>query len=132
MSTAGFSRKVRLGDDVMTHCGRCKEERTHQVVALNSQGGIERVTCRTCQSDHLYRERLAKAKRASASGTRRAQTKEPEQLTGPQRSYSPRETYQPGDLVSHPKFGLGKVLEVRQGKIDVRFNGELRTLLHQA
>jgi hypothetical protein len=124
-------KRIRLGDDVMAYCGRCKEERMHQVVALHSEGRIERVTCNYCQSTHLYRDPEAKAAKARrTTGTRSAEVKTRPTFNGPARAYSPQETYATGDQITHPKFGEGNVVEARRGKIDVRFGREMRTLLH--
>ncbi|MEA2176182.1 MAG: hypothetical protein QOD00_3774 [Blastocatellia bacterium] len=128
MSASGVFKRVRLGDEVQTHCGRCKEERTHQIVALNSGGGIERVTCLTCQSTHLYRDRQRETKKAGTKVSRQPAVKALSQAAA--RAYSPQATFAAGDVVSHPKFGLGEVVEARGGKIDVKFGGEKRTLLH--
>ncbi|HEX8129859.1 MAG TPA: hypothetical protein VF527_12215 [Pyrinomonadaceae bacterium] len=126
-------KRIRLGDDVMAYCGRCKEERMHQVVALHSEGRIERVTCNYCQSTHLYRDPAAKAAAAKprrTTGTQSAEVKTRATFSQPARAYSPQETYATGDQITHPKFGEGNVVEARQGKIDVRFGREVRTLLH--
>jgi hypothetical protein len=125
-------KRIRLGDDVMTYCGRCKEERMHQVVALHSEGRIERVTCNYCQSAHLYRDPQAKAaaKPRRTDGARSVEVKTRAASGRPARSYSPQETYAAGDQITHPKFGEGNVVEARRGKIDVRFGREMRTLLH--
>lgn len=130
MTTSGIVRRVRLGDEVVAHCGRCKEERTHQVVALNGGGGVERVICRTCNSNHLYRDPQAKVKRAGATTTRAREARTQAQPTGPLHDYSTREAYAKGQLIAHAKFGVGEVVEARQGKIVVRFADEQRTLLH--
>jgi hypothetical protein len=128
-------KKIRLGDDAHAYCGRCKEERMHQVVALHSDGQIERVTCNYCQSTHRYRDPQA-ATTTAASKTRRTtaarslEAKTRAVSDKPARPYSPRETFAAGDNISHAKFGEGHVVEARQGKIDVRFGRELRTLLH--
>ena len=128
--------RIRLGDDVRANCGRCKEERVHQVVALRSDGQIERVTCKYCQSTHRYRDpqaagaATASKTRRTTSGARTAEAKTRAASNQPARPYSPREIYAAGDNISHTKFGEGNVIEARQGKIDVRFGRELRTLLH--
>jgi hypothetical protein len=128
-------KRIRLGDDVMAYCGRCKEERMHQVVALHSEGRIERVTCNYCQSTHLYRDPEAKAAAAAAKlrrapGAHSVEAKTRAHSGQPARAYSPQETYATGDQIAHPKFGEGNVVEARRGKIDVRFGREMRTLLH--
>lgn len=130
MST--ISKKIRLGDDLTTYCGKCKEERTHQVVALRGENQAERVVCRTCQSNHLYREKNTGAKRVSV----RRGGGGPAELVRPAavrtlRPYAVVETYEVEQWVSHPKFGEGKVVEVKPGgKIAVQFGREVRTLLH--
>jgi hypothetical protein len=124
--------RIRLGDDVRANCGRCKEERLHQVVALHSDGRIERVTCNYCQSTHRYRDPQAAAtvKARRTTGARATEAKTRAVSNQPARPYSPREVYAVGDNISHTKFGEGSVVEARQGKIDVRFGREMRTLLH--
>ena len=128
MNGNGIVRRIRLGDDVQAYCGRCKEERLHQIVALNNEGRIERVICRTCNSNHLYRDREAglnkRAERGSGKQSGRTSTNAEKW-----RSYSPQDAYSEGELISHPKFGMGRVVASRPGKVDVKFGVEMRTLL---
>lgn len=49
--------------------------------------------------------------------------------TGPARRYAPTETFARGDRVLHPKFGEGVVLGAAEGKIDVAFGNERKTLV---
>ncbi len=127
MST--INKKIRLGDDLSTYCGKCKEERTHQVVALSGGAQPERVVCRTCHSNHLYRENRAGVKRVSGGSVRERIAKPPVIRT--LRPYAVNQTYEAEQWISHPKFGEGKVTEVKAGgKIAVQFGRELRTLLH--
>lgn len=129
---SGVIKRVRPGDDLSTYCGRCKDERTHQVVAVNSDKSVERVICRTCQSDHLYRDR----KKAGATGVKRAVVKaqragvEDPRAVRAVRPYSSGEVYKTEEWISHPKFGQGKIVEAKSGKITVRFGLDQRTLLH--
>ena len=133
MSASGRVKQVRPGDEIIAYCGRCKQERTHQIVALNSGGQADRVICRFCQSNHLYREIKTGAQRASSS-KKSPTINEPVSLSRSGatllRPYSGKEVYAEGDLIQHPKFGQGRVIQARGGKIDVRFGAELRTLLH--
>jgi hypothetical protein len=132
MSGTGIVRRIRLGDDVQAHCGRCREERLHQVVALNNQQRIERVICRTCNSNHLYRERQAqpqeKPRRVTGKGAGKEDSAAP---TAPEkwRHYSTQESYAEGEFISHSKFGMGRVVASRPGKVDVKFGAMMRTLL---
>ena len=127
-------KRVRPGDDTETYCGRCKAERTHQVVALNADGIPATVICRTCGGQHRFREKKEPSTSASADGARRRvrASAEPAQRAPaePARPYSPREVYSAGEWVDHPKFGQGKVVQARDGKIEVRFEAGNRLLLH--
>jgi len=132
MNTNGRVSRVRLGDDLVVYCGRCKEERNHQIVALGSEGRAERVQCRTCNSNRLYREK----KNGVVGDVRQRRERVPKtgvinpNFNKPARAYSSQEKYARGDVIAHAKFGAGEVMEARGGKIDVKFSGEMRTLLH--
>lgn len=131
-------KRIRPGDDVHTYCGRCKAERTHQVVALKADGTPADVICRTCGGQHRYREKKEAAAPSSSSAARaprqRARRGSPveEAPAGALRPYSPRETYAEGEWLDHPKFGRGKVTQARAGKIEVRFESGPRVLLQGA
>jgi hypothetical protein len=125
-------KKIRPGDDVSTYCGRCKAERTHQVVALNADGRPATVICRTCGGQHRFREQKEEAANSTRAPRKSARKAEPAGAApaGPVRAYSPRETYAEGEWVDHPKFGQGRVTQARGGKIEVRFESGPRVLLH--
>lgn len=48
----------------------------------------------------------------------------------PVRTYSPSQTFAPGDLLDHPKFGRGTVLSCMAQRIDVEFADGKHTLVH--
>jgi hypothetical protein len=132
MNAIGIVQQLRPGDDVDARCGKCKDVRTHAIIAVSPQGQIERVQCRTCQGTHNYRNPAPKraassSSSRSASGAGRANALVPTSSTKP---YSPRESFQVGDQISHPNFGLGLVADVRATKIDVKFGRETKTLIH--
>jgi hypothetical protein len=130
MNALGIVKKPQLGGDIDAYCGRCKEVREHVIAALNAQGLVERVQCRTCQSNHLFRQKQPKSTSTRSS---KASSKDASALAGdgaPLRAYSMQERFNVGDRVEHPKFGLGVVVDVRSGKIDVKFGREVKTLIH--
>jgi hypothetical protein len=47
-------REVRLGDDIDDFCVRCKRVMNHNVVSV-LDGKPAKVRCRTCHSDHDFR-----------------------------------------------------------------------------
>src|SRR4029453_9296985 len=134
-NSLGIVKKSRPGDDVDAYCGKCKDVRTHAIVALNSQSGIDRVQCRTCQGNHKYTpaptdgaSNLRKSTRTRAAAGRR-QTRgrrgaEAAADLAPAKDYSMRERFRVGDRITHPRFGVGLVIDERSGKIDVRFGKE--------
>jgi hypothetical protein len=131
MNPLGIIKRPQLGGDVDAYCGKCKEIREHVIAALKGPDKIERVQCRTCQSNHLYRERQPQT--SSTRGTTRASKKDSPRAVegnGPLRAYSMQERFDVGDRVEHPKFGLGIVVEVRSVKIDVKFGRDMKTLIH--
>ncbi len=132
MNALGIVQKLRPGDDVDAKCGKCNDVRTHAIIALTPQGQVERVQCRTCGGTHKYRNPVAKratssSTRSGGSGRTSASAIVP---TGPTKPYSPRESFQIGDQISHPNFGLGLVSDVRATKIDVKFGRETKILIH--
>lgn len=128
MSASIRVKKIRLGDEVATQCGRCKGERTHQVAALNQNGTPAIVICRTCGSRHNFRQqREAKTSVRSRKSEKVTVASAPRK---PARSYSPREAYLEGEWIDHPKFGQGEVIATRDGKIEVKFGAEKRILIH--
>ena len=133
-NSLGIVKRPQLGGDIETYCGRCKDMREHVIAALSAAGDIERVQCRTCQSNHLYREKRTPArattrKRSSANSSKKSAA-ELEMEAGPARPYSMQERFKTGERIEHPKFGTGLVVEERAGKIDVKFGRELKTLIN--
>lgn len=129
--TLGIVKRPQLGGDVETRCGRCKENREHVIAALDDKGEIARVECRTCGSNHIYRAPKTTTTKTSSSRTVRSTRRDPMlDATGPARAYSMQTRFAVGDRLEHQKFGLGVVIEVRAGKIDVKFGKELKTLVH--
>src|ERR1041385_6301945 len=49
-----FTREIRLGDDIDDYCVRCKRVMNHNVVSVLN-GKPAKVRCRTCHSDHDFR-----------------------------------------------------------------------------
>ncbi|HVF45318.1 MAG TPA: hypothetical protein VM936_19990 [Pyrinomonadaceae bacterium] len=137
MSQPIREKRIRVGDDIETYCGRCKAERTHLIASMSTAAVPAEVICRTCNNQHRYRrpadaagpKRAPRAGSADAAGRRASRTvRETPPLTA--RAYSTAETYAEGEWIQHKTHGVGKVKAVRGGKIDVAFDSGLRTLLH--
>lgn len=137
MSQPIREKRIRVGDDLETYCGRCKAERTHLIASMSTVATPAEVICRTCNSQHRFRRPAdaARPKRAPRAGSAEGATgrtsrtvRETPPLTA--RAYATTETFAEGEWIEHKTHGVGKIKAVRGGKIDVTFDSGLRTLLH--
>ncbi len=131
--------KIRIGDDILAYCGRCKAERTHITASLNSAHEPADVICRTCNSQHRYRPQGAQSRQTAARSSSpksrnvdRGNSASPAANMQPvnARPYSSSESYREAEWIDHTRFGPGRVTSVRGGKIEVRFASGPRTLIH--
>jgi len=135
-------RKPRVGQELSAHCGKCKDERTHIVHAMDGEI-VRKVTCSMCGSTHNYKVKPTAPPEGSASstgatakkktGSRR--TKETNTFSidpkRPVKSYDMNNTFSAGDVINHSKFGLGAVeAALPPNKIEVRFQEGKKMLLH--
>jgi hypothetical protein len=138
MSQPIREKRVRVGDDVETYCGRCKAERMHVVASMSTVAEPAEVICRTCNNKHRFHRPpdAARPKRepragSTEGGARRTSRTVRETPPVSARVYSTSESFAEGEWLEHKTHGVGKVKAVRGGKIDVSFeSGGLRTLLH--
>jgi hypothetical protein len=137
MSQPIREKRIRVGDDVETYCGRCKAERAHVIASMSTASMPAEVICRTCNNQHRFHRPAdaAKPKRESRAGSAEggaSRTSRTVRETPPvsARPYSTSESYAEGEWLEHKTHGVGKVKAVRGGKIDVTFNSVLRTLIH--
>jgi hypothetical protein len=139
-----------VGGEVESWCGPCDRMTTHKVVAMV---GTEpkQVVCDACGGRHNFRttparkgtaeptpvtsrqvssqELEASRKAEQKAEELRALAREVAEATEVKR-FAPRERYRPGDIISHPDFGRGKVETVLRSSMLVRFpNGGLKSLM---
>ena len=146
----------KAGQEVDAYCTKCKMDLLHKIVAVAS-GKPVKVECRTCYTTHMYRApkgvktpggpAVAPPSSASASSSSsggsssRAARKSvapaivDAPLVPPSHAhvhiYKFTERYAAETWISHKQFGIGQVLrEVGPGKIEVRFEGGPRVLIH--
>jgi hypothetical protein len=135
-------RKPAVGREINAYCGKCKLERTHIIAAMDGEA-VRKVTCNMCNSTHNYRGKAAPesktttATRASSSraGRTSKKTKQANVFSIPSghpvKAYSMRAYFSEGDIIDHPKFGLGAVeMALAPNKIEVRFQEGKKILLH--
>ncbi|HXG64305.1 MAG TPA: hypothetical protein VNO70_04300 [Blastocatellia bacterium] len=132
-------RKPRVGQEISTFCGKCKDERTHIVAAMEGET-VRKVTCTMCGSTHNYKQKAAAsaAKKPSSRGASAGGRKSKSSASAftidparPAKPYSMTASFDVGDVINHVKFGLGRVESLNPpNKIEVRFQEGVKTMLH--
>jgi hypothetical protein len=135
-------RKPRVGGEIESYCGTCKEERTHTIMAMDGDI-VRRVTCSMCGGTHNFKRKAAAATATTSASTDAPKTKRTTSsrrkesqafaidMSRPQKAYDMNHNYSAGDIISHPKFGPGLVeTSLPPNKIEVRFQEGKKMLLH--
>lgn len=134
-----------VGKEILSYCNKCKLNLAHLIVVMKDLETIGKVQCKTCKSTHAYKnpdtEKIKKVRKKSNGGSRR-QTKKEKMIADTWQAamddpnnkevkYSPREKFNKGDLIDHPKFGTGVIEKlIESDKIEVVFQNEIKTLIH--
>lgn len=132
-----------VGAEIEAYCPspRCKADVTHTVVSV-FEGEVRRVQCSVCGDVHAYRKpRGDAAEEAAEAVPKRAPIKRgtwdeniartPDAELANCRPYSIRDTYEEGDVMHHPLFDIGFVVELLpDNKMEVLFKDEARVLVH--
>lgn len=134
----------KVGGEVDSLCTRCKLTLAHTIIAMVGEK-VARVQCNTCGGQHAFKNTASAPSvskpRASSGGAKSAsaavskititfdQMLSGKDLTAARR-YSPRDTYAKDEVIDHPSFGFGVVMEVRGDKVTVLFKMDEKTLVH--
>lgn len=123
-----------------TFCKKCNAERYHRVLAhtTNTSAKIE---CEICKSKKTYSLPKPGTARRATTGVKRTTVRrtshadEYNQLMMNRGSeqglpFSIRTKYELDQKIDHPKFGAGFVKNVLSDRMDVMFQDELKTLMH--
>jgi hypothetical protein len=136
----------KVGGDTLSYCTRCKMELAHVIVAMIDTKPAK-VLCKTCRTQHNYRRTSESTGRTSASARSPRPTAKKstsvirvaelwekrlsQKQEGEAKPYTVQKIFVLGDLLQHPKFGMGIVEEVKMnGKITVLFRDGERILVH--
>ncbi len=132
-----------VGGEIEAYCPspRCKADTTHTIISMY-EDEVRRVQCVVCGEVHAYRKpRGDGIEEGDGSGKKGG----PKRLTWDEamaratdgdlancRPYSIRDTYEDGDVVHHPVFDIGFVVEqLPDNKVEVIFrDGGARILVH--
>src|SRR5215510_6633034 len=132
-----------VGSDIEAYCPKCKADTAHTVIT-KYEDEVRRVQCSPCGDVHAYRKPRGEVEDEipePIAAKKRAQAKKPSwqeaidkigmnKANANSRPYSIRDQYHEGDIVSHPKFGVGFVTEISENKAEVTFQDERRLLVH--
>lgn len=127
-------RKYSAGDNIASHCTKCKLMLDHVIVAMDGEV-IAKVKCKTCGSAHKYRSE-EDAKRPVRAGRKAEPHKSAEavwelclaEAKGRERIYDRGEKYRIGDIVDHQVFGRGVVRKLYLNKCDILFKDKERLM----
>jgi hypothetical protein len=128
---------------VFTSCKKCDAERYHIVLAHTSATAAK-VECEVCHSKKSFKLPSTKprkvggaaaAKKAKAVETRKnAHSKEYTELVdsadGDAQGYTMANRFNVNQKIKHPKFGVGVIKMALPEKIEVVFEDQVRTLVH--
>lgn len=140
------SPRYSVGGEVDAWCGKCRDFRVHNVVALLDDQP-KAVICQTCRSRHGYRTEPGRnADKATPSSAprpaaprpvdpaiareaeaKRQLNKELDAAESP-RTFDPRARYKANEVIVHPEFGRGKIENVMKTSLLVRFRDRLRPI----
>ena len=139
-------RKPRVGQEIAAYCGKCKDERSHTVAAMDGDT-VKRVTCSSCGGTHNYKLAPAAAAKSATTTSGEGEARPAKKRASSRRSkegeafsidpkrpvkpYDMNNTFSAGDVINHSKFGLGAVeTAFPPNKIEVRFQEGKKLLLH--
>ncbi len=130
-----MENKPSAGENTVCYCTKCKMDLNHTIMAM-IEDKIVRVKCRTCGSEHNYRDRSKKKVTAKKGLKRATPVKSVERrwdeamskAKGPDIPYDISGSYRKGDIVLHLTFGRGVVLEVAEKKMTLIFKDKERVL----
>jgi hypothetical protein len=150
-----MSRRLTVASEVDAYCTKCKLDLGHRIIAMVGDV-IKKVECLTCHSHHVYRAPRSAPQGSAGSGAVRKRVDRPAGVAAkPPQSlrsaelrrweqaimgraadefvlYAMGQAFAEGQLVRHPKFGDGVVVEVRDpgNKVSILFETGVRTLVH--
>lgn len=130
-----------------TFCKKCDADRYHMVLTHTSSTSAK-IKCEVCGSQKVYSlpktgSQSATAKRLTGAAAAKRTQSENSRKNSHQNEYqmlmnnevniikyNMKEKFAQGVKIDHPKFGLGFVKDAQTDRIEVIFNDEIRTLMH--
>ncbi|MEE4253749.1 MAG: hypothetical protein V2I50_06875 [Desulfuromusa sp.] len=132
-------KQYAAGDHITSKCTKCKDTTNHTIVAMVGDT-VARVVCNTCGGTHNYRDARVKkaAPRSKTSTAKPAKISKLEanweaQINAADPAsatpYNIKMVVNSGDLIQHPSFGLGCVVNtIKPNKMEVSFRDGIKLL----
>lgn len=126
--------KHAAGENIAAHCTKCKLVLDHVIVAMDGET-IAKVKCKTCGSNHKYRDAIPVRK--TRASVKKEETEKSAHVfwetciaeaKGKEQTYHMGGTYRVGDIVQHSIFGKGVVRKIYMNKCDVLFRDKERLM----
>lgn len=127
------NKQLSAGDHITSKCTKCKDTTNHTIVAMVGDK-VAKVECNTCGGVHNYRDAAVKKPTTKRKISKPSPTKinkieeewgellkdsDPATAT----PYNMQMKIESGDLIQHPSFGLGRVINViKPNKMEVYFS----------
>jgi len=133
-----------IGGEIEAYCPspRCKADTTHTIISMY-EDEVRRVQCVVCGEVHAYRKPRGDGAEGEGDGSGKkssskrltwedAMARATDADLANTRPFSIRDTYEDGDVVHHPAFDIGFVIEqLPDNKVEVIFrDGGSRILVH--
>ena len=133
-----------IGGEIEAYCPspRCKADTTHTIISMY-EDEVRRVQCVVCGEVHAYRKPRGDGAEGDGDGSGKkssskrmnwddAMARATDADLANTRPFSIRDTYEDGDVVHHPAFDIGFVIEqLPDNKVEVIFrDGGSRILVH--
>ena len=127
-----------------TFCKKCNADRYHRVLTHTSSASAK-IECEICKSKKTYSlpkagtarkaPKATKIPGAAPRGRKNSHADEYNQLimnrgSEPGVPFNIRTKFEMDQKIDHPKFGAGFVKNVQNDRMDVMFQDELKTLMH--
>lgn len=135
--------QIEAGSSVESQCKKCKTLTDHYVVVMAGEK-ISKVECKVCKARHAYAAPKAapkvktpaapRPKKAALASSKQAQalTEQWEKMVSPCSKplpYSMERTFEVGDVIEHPTFGLGCVLKtMKPCTVEIHFKDAIRNM----
>tara|TARA_Y100001954_G_C15738009_1_gene566851 strand:+ start:877 stop:1368 length:492 start_codon:yes stop_codon:yes gene_type:complete len=139
--------RFSVGGNADSWCTKCKLVLAHTVVAMVEKVPVK-AQCNTCGSTHKFRSDSPKSRATGSKEIKEALRSKSKRLSAGMvkanhyqelmagrdpstaKTYSPKSTFEKGDLVRHVKFGLGLVTVLKDhNKIEILFEEGAKVLV---